>query len=125
MSTADAIGFTWLGGWALCAIVVCGAAGWLWQAHREWLHVKGVADGPDMALFLVLAVVTAAVWPLAVLVAPFFAGGAVGSISARRQAREATKRAAERDALRRVRDVFDRSEPEWSLLDQALEEKAP
>ena len=69
-----------------------------------------------------------AVWPLAIFVAvaslPFWAGHGLGKVSDAREEKRKRRCADEKEALVRLRSSFDRSEPEWSILDEQIKSMA-
>lgn len=119
MRTEDVVALVWVGVGAvgfLAWLVVVGA-----DYQRDGVNL-GIKDGADAMGASFVGMVAALLWPFAVLAAPFFAGRAVGMLIERRDARRKRERAEEHEALRRARDAFDRSEPEWDLLNAALQE---
>ena len=116
--TVELAGYMWFG--IAVALTVAGLV-YIGYEHHKWPQY----DSLDMIFPLVIV---SALWPLAlvgaVLSTPFWVGVGLAELSDMRDEKRRKRRADERDALVRLRDSFDRSEPEWSILDEQIKNMA-
>ena len=88
---------------------------------RKGAHIEFPYD------FVVLAIICAG-WPVALVAGvvslPFWAGYGLGKVGEVRADKRKRKRAEEKEALVRLRSSFDRTEPEWSILDEQIKSMA-
>lgn len=116
--TVDLAGYIWFG--VAVALMVVGLI-YIGYEHHKWPS----SDLIDMILPLVIV---SALWPLSIVVAvlstPFWVGVGLAELSDMKEEKRKKMRADEREALIRLRDSFDRSEPEWSILDEQIKNMA-
>lgn len=90
-----------------------------------WHHRDLNSDALDLTFPMGIM---AALWPLCIVAAivslPFWLGVGVAEVVDRREWKRKRRRADEKEALVRLRASFDRSEPEWSILDEQIKSMA-